>query len=59
MECRLSYPFVKRQIAVKLQELGDSERLRDALVQAGLPEKGWVRLQRQHIQRQCRRAQRW
>ncbi|MCG7598301.1 type II toxin-antitoxin system HipA family toxin [Halomonas sp. McH1-25] len=63
-ECGFSYPFVKRQIAelaAKLLALGDSERLRDALLRAGLPENGWLRLQqqRQHIQRQCRRAQRW
>lgn len=63
-ECRFSYPFVKRQIenlATKLQALAESDALRDALLRAGLHEKGWVRLQqqRQHILRQCRRAERW
>ncbi|HET8790152.1 MAG TPA: type II toxin-antitoxin system HipA family toxin [Modicisalibacter sp.] len=63
-ECGFSYPFVKRQIAqlaTKLSELMDSQRLQDALANAGLREQGWRRLQqqRQHIDRQCRKAARW
>lgn len=62
--CRFSYPYVRRQIleiASRLEETSDSEALRNDLAQAGLPDRGWVRLQqqRQHIQRQCRRAERW
>jgi len=63
-ECRFSYPFVKRQIqdmAVTLAALADSSTLQEALQQAGLKGNGWVRLQqqRQHIHKQCRRAERW
>lgn len=63
-ECRLSYPFVKREIAAMantLSELAEGQALREALRSAGLREKDWPRLQqqRQHIQRQCRRAERW
>ena len=63
-ECRFSYPFVKRQIqqmVTTLADLSDSVILKEQLQQAGLEGKGWTRLQqqRQHIQKQCRRAERW
>src|SRR5690554_1130625 len=63
-ECRFSYPFVRREIhslAARLQELLEADELRQALSDAGLSEHGWVRLQqqRQHIQSQCNKAQRW
>lgn len=63
-ECRFSYPFVRREIqalATKLQGLLESQELLHALTEAGLTERGWRRLQqqRQHIQAQCRKAQRW
>lgn len=63
-ECRFSYPFVRREIhslAARLQELLVADELRQALSDAGLSEHGWVRLQqqRQHIQSQCNKAQRW
>lgn len=63
-ECRFSYPFVKRQIqemSATLADLADSSVLQQALLQAGLRDNGWARLQqqRQHIQKQCRRAERW
>ncbi|WP_043531872.1 type II toxin-antitoxin system HipA family toxin [Litchfieldella xinjiangensis] len=62
--CRFSYPYVKRQIkyiAGTLAEAARSSTLKAALQEAGLSDKGWGRLQqqRQHIQRQCRRAERW
>ena len=63
-ECRFSYPFVKSQIQgmiATLTDLADSSTLQQQLQQAGLEDKGWTRLQqqRQHIQKQCRRAERW
>lgn len=63
-ECDFSYPFVKRKIAelaARLSELADSQRLQETLANAGLREKGWRQLQqhRCYIERQCRRAARW
>ncbi|WP_165789491.1 HipA N-terminal domain-containing protein [Billgrantia endophytica] len=57
-------PFVKRQIqdmAATLADLADAPSLQQALQHAGLKDNGWVRLQqqRQHIHKQCRRAERW
>lgn len=63
-ECRFSYPFVKRQIqdmAATLVDLADAPSMQQALQCVGLRDNGWVRLQqqRQHIHKQCRRAERW
>ncbi|MGC3874670.1 type II toxin-antitoxin system HipA family toxin [Halomonas sp. GXIMD04776] len=63
-ECGFSYPFVKRQITEMvgaLAALVDSQALQERLHGAGLKEQHWSRLQqqRQHIRRQCRRAERW
>ncbi len=60
----MMYPFIKREIERLRQSLlaySDSDELKSRLLAAGLPEKGWIRLQqqRQHIVKQCRKAERW
>ncbi|WP_096297978.1 MULTISPECIES: hypothetical protein [unclassified Halomonas] len=61
---KLSYPFIKREITRlcdAISELAESVDLQLALERAGLPANRWASLQqqRQHIVRQCKKAQRW
>ncbi|WNL37671.1 HipA domain-containing protein [Halomonas sp. PAMB 3232] len=63
-QSRMSYPFIKREIERLRQRLlacSNSNELKSRLLTAGLPEKAWMRLQqqRQHIAKQCRKAERW
>ncbi|MCL7931588.1 type II toxin-antitoxin system HipA family toxin [Halomonas llamarensis] len=62
--CKLSYPFIKREITRMCNamiEHAESTDFQLALESAGLPAKRWASLQqqRQHIVKQCRKAQRW
>lgn len=63
-ECKYGYPLVKREIgslAQRLETLLVSDDLPNALMEAGMSEHGWRRLQQQrhHIVKQCRRAAAW
>lgn len=63
-ECRYGYALVRREImrlATCLEELLASDDLPNALLESGMSEQGWYRLQQQrhHIVKQCRRAGAW
>ncbi|QTF91279.1 type II toxin-antitoxin system HipA family toxin [Halomonas sp. BM-2019] len=63
-ECGFGYPLVKREIGRLVERLEAwlaSDELLNALLEAGMSERGWLRLQQQrhHIGRQCRRAAAW
>ncbi|WP_280545745.1 MULTISPECIES: HipA domain-containing protein [unclassified Halomonas] len=63
-ECRFSYALVRREIralAQRVEALLASDDLPRTLMEAGMNERGWRRLQQQrhHIVKQCRRSETW
>lgn len=60
----LSAPFVLRELAEmveRLQSLAQSEPLREAMLQAGMHEAEWAKVQhvRKMVMQQCKRAKQW
>ena len=63
-QSQISYPFIKREIErlkALLLRFVDSTEMQQALIEAGLSEGAWPRLQQQrhHIVKQCKKAAHW